>query len=414
VNLDVIVIGAGAAGLAAASELRRSGLRLLVLEARNRIGGRIFTFHDPHSPVPIEFGAEFVHGRPREIFDIVETADLRTVEVAGRMVHVIRGKTTDAPEGGTVLDDVKDAASPERDESFLSFLNRSSYDEEEKQSAIAFVEGFNAARKEEVSVASLAKDMRAGDAIDGEAAFRILDGYDAVARALAGADMDVRLNAAVESVVWQPAKCTVTLRSGDRYHASRVLVTVPLGVLHAGDLRFDPEPSKILRCARALRFGDAVRVTFRFEFKFWEDDPRFRDAAFILSDQAVFPTWWPVDANLVGWSAGPKADPLIGLSREEIAPMALDSLERILGRRPEEPRGMHFHDWHADPFSRGAYSWVPVDGLPAREALARPVADTLYFAGEATDLVGYGGTVHGAIASGLRAARQILDSVRSV
>jgi len=116
----------------------------------------------------------------------------------------------------------------------------------------------------------------------------------------------------------------------------------------------------------------------------------------------------------VGWSAGPKADPLLGLCEEEIYERALVSLERILGRAPEPAGGRHFYDWHADPFARGAYSWVPAGALPARGALARPVSDTLYFAGEATDLDGYGGTVHGAIASGRRAARQILESLRSV
>ena len=87
---------------------------------------------------------------------------------------------------------------------------------------------------------------------------------------------------------------------------------------------------------------------------------------------------------------------------------ALESLEQILGTRPAAVTGTWFHDWHADPFARGAYSWVPAGALPARDTLARPVADTLYFAGEATDLLGYGGTVHGAIASGRRAARQII------
>jgi monoamine oxidase len=414
VKIDLIVIGAGAAGLAAASDLRRSGVRLLVLEARDRIGGRIHTLHHPRSPLPVELGAEFVHGRPKEIFDIVHEAGLHAPETRGRMLHVIGGEVTEASAGGTVLDDLKDSASPERDESFLSFLERSHYDERQEQAAIGFVEGFNAARKEEVSVASLAKDMKAGDEIDGDCSFRLLEGYDAVPRYLEGAETHVRLNAIVESIAWQPCDCEVRLRSGEIYHAARVLVTVPLGVLQAGDLRFDPEPAEIFEAVRALRFGQAARVTFRFAHKFWEADERFRDAGFILSDEPVFPTWWTAETNLVGWSAGPKADELLGLSDDEVTRRALGSLERILGRAPETPEGSHFHDWHADPFSRGAYSWVPAGAVPARETLARPVADTLFFAGEATDLAGYGGTVHGAISSGRRAARQILESQRSI
>jgi monoamine oxidase len=417
VSYDVIVIGAGAAGLAALADLDRAGLRILCLEARDRTGGRIHTIHAPHTPVPIELGAEFIHGCPRESFDIVRVAGLRTIETGGRMLHVIGGKVINRGEGGRLLDDLKTSASPDRDETFASFLDRSLYDRDEKQAATGFVEGFNAARKEEVSVASLAKDMKAGDAIDGDRAFRIQEGYGALVHALESARSEVRLNAAVESIQWKAGACTVRLHSGEAFTAGRVLVTVPLGVLQSGDLRFDPEPREILDAARALRFGVAVRITLRFQRAFWEDLPAFRDAGFILSAELVFPTWWttlPVRAPvLTGWSAGPKADPLLHLTQAEIAERALGSLRNILGIEPPPVEGWWMHDWHADPFARGAYSYVPAGALPAREALARPVADTLFFAGEAIDLIGYGGTVHGAIASGRRAARQILDQTQA-
>jgi monoamine oxidase len=100
---------------------------------------------------------------------------------------------------------------------------------------------------------------------------------------------------------------------------------------------------------------------------------------------------------------------LIGLSHDEVIGRALATLKRIVGVPSMPSHRAWFHDWQADPYSRGAYSYVPAGALPARRALADPVEDTLYFAGEATDLLGYGGTVHGAIASGRRAARQILD-----
>jgi monoamine oxidase len=111
---------------------------------------------------------------------------------------------------------------------------------------------------------------------------------------------------------------------------------------------------------------------------------------------------------ITGWSAGPKADALLGKSKTEVIAAALGSLGRIVGTPSARLEDAWFHDWHADPFARGAYSYVPAGALPARRRLAEPVEDTLYFAGEATDLLGYGGTVHGAIASGNRAAGQIL------
>jgi monoamine oxidase len=111
---------------------------------------------------------------------------------------------------------------------------------------------------------------------------------------------------------------------------------------------------------------------------------------------------------ITGWSAGPKADSLVGLSQDEVIGRALDTLKGVLGVRSLPRHRAWFHDWHSDPYSRGAYSYVPAGALPSRRVMAEPVEETLYFAGEATDLLGYGGTVHGAIASGRRAARQIV------
>jgi monoamine oxidase len=406
-NPEVIVIGAGAAGLACLRELTQAGLRVLCLEARDRIGGRIHTLHD--GGAPIELGAEFVHGRSDEIFDLAAGAGLPIDERGGRMLFVFDGHVMEGGEGGPVLEDIKRLGSPEHDRTLLEFLAGSQYSDEEKHEATGFAEGFNAARAEELSVASFAKDMRAAHAIDGDRSFHVRAGYAALVSALAAGD--VRLGSVVERIRWRPGECRVRLANGDEHEAPRVVVTVPLGVLQAGAIRFEPEPQQILDAVRALRFGDAVRVTFRFDRPFWEDDPAFADLGFVISYEPVFPVWWnrphSSEALLTAWSAGPKADPLIGIGEREIIARALESLGRILGRRPAAVRGAWFHDWHADPFARGAYSWVPAGALPARDTLARPVSDTLYFAGEATDLLGYGGTVHGAIASGIRAARQV-------
>jgi monoamine oxidase len=227
----------------------------------------------------------------------------------------------------------------------------------------------------------------------------------------------VRLNSIVESIEWSRGTATVRVRSAldgsrETLRAGRVVITVPLGILQAGSIHFDPEPADILDAARSLEFGEVYRVTLRFSRAFWADNPEISGAGFLFSEEPVFPTWWttlPFETPVItGWSAGPKAAPLRGRPATEVITAAVATLQRIVERPPARLENAWFHDWFADPFSRGAYSYVPAGALAARRKLAEPVEDTLYFAGEATDLEGYGGTVHGAIASGRRAAAQIL------
>ena len=404
--LDVVIIGAGAAGLAAAQDLLRAGMRIRCLEARDRIGGRIYTAHDPQSPIPIELGAEFVHGRPAEIFDLAERSGISLDETGGRPVSLVEsdGSYLDFDR---VMDDLAETAREDHDETFQSFLDRSSYSPAEKQRATGFVEGFNAARRERISSASLAQDQKAGSRIAGDRSFRVRQGYSAVIHGLAEG-VDVRLSSVVKGIAWTPGAATARLSSGEMVRANRVLITVPLGVLQAGGIRFDPEPVETLAAARSLCFGDAFRVTLLFERAFWDDESATAGVGFLFSGEPLFPVWWtgrPVEPRVItGWGAGPQVDALLGQPADVVIAQAQATLSRILKTPLPPPLGAWFHDWHSDPFSRGAYSYVPAGGLPARRKLAEPIADTLYFAGEAADLLGYGGTVHGAIASGRRAA----------
>src|SRR5262249_9578796 len=159
------------------------------------------------------------------------------------------------------------------------------------------------------------------------------------------------------------------------------------------------------------------RMTFLFDRAHWDDRPETADAAFLFSDEPLFPVWWtgrPLEPRLItGWTAGPKADALLGQPESAVIAHAHETLARLLKTNLPAPHRLWFHDWHADPYARGAYSYVPVGAMAARRKLAEPVADTLYFAGEATDLAGYGGTVHGAIASRRRAVAQILGDATS-
>lgn len=430
-QLDAVVIGAGVAGLAAFRELSQAGCNVVCLEARNRIGGRILTAHDPSSPLPVELGAEFIHGRPPETWQVVTNAHLLVYDCEENTVHLKAGRVEDAADAWEqveeITEDMKAVAARGEDPSFGDFIRQSPHSEKARRWATGYVEGFNAAHKELIGVASLALDAHAADAIDGDRNFRIATGYDAVARyflsGLENLEPRLRLNAVVEAVDWQPGSASVRFRSSltgstDAVHARRLVITVPLGVLQ--ELAIHPEPVAIRDAARTLCFGQVMRVVLRFEHSWWEERPDLADTGFWVSQENSFPTWWttlPVRSPLLtGWSAGPHADRLLGLTDQEMIACALEDLSRVAGHSLKEIQALlkaaHFHNWYQDPFAKGAYSYVPAGALHRREALAQPFENTLFFAGEATEMNGHSATVHGAIATGYRAAGQVLDSLR--
>jgi monoamine oxidase len=428
-DCEIAIIGAGAAGLAAASLLALQGKSVRCLEATGRIGGRIRTLREPGCSIPVELGAEFVHGRPPELWNIVKAHGLAIYEHSAGAVHIEHGRVRASGETGDAADRLLSGAAAKknsRDRSLADLAKKSRQPKDQKEWAVTHLEGFNAARRERISVKALQKDAEAADEIEGERAFRILNGYDSVPLSMLNSIPNtweiVRLNQVVEEVQWQPGDVRMQIRSNvdgrtSSLRCSNLIVTVPLGILQAepgseGAIRFDPPPSAVLNAAATLEFGQVYRVNFRFDQPFWENDPRLRSGGFWVSQERLFPTWWsshPVVAPvLTGWSAGTAGEALLGFERPDIIAAAVGSLSRILNRKIPRVIEAYFHDWQADPFYRGAYSYVPVHGLPARKALCRPVENTLFFAGEATDPNGNGGTVHGAIASGRRAANQVL------
>lgn len=443
---DVLIIGAGASGLAAARTLTGAGFAVTILEARNRIGGRIHTLHYHQASLPIELGAEFIHGRPPETLDIVESARLKLVEVPTRHWYLHDGGITESGEFGQQLEDVMDQmkrVGPE-DQSFREFLEtycRSHDLGEAKTIANMYVEGFHAARADRISVLGLNRVNEAADNIDGYKGLRITNGYDLVARSLydeaVSHGAQVRLNTVVEEVRWRRSRVEVTSSSNGvsrHSHAERVLVTLPLGVLQAevnepGSVRFVPRLPEKDQAARKLAMGDAVRLILRFREPFWEDlklptkegsTKDLAEMAFIHAPREAIPSWWtqlPARVPLlVGWAGGPRAEQLSRGNKQALTDHGLDTLARIFVRPRKEIADLleesYTHDWHNDPFSRGGYSYIPVGGLQAEAQLAQPVDDTLFFAGEATNTDGHIGTVHGAIASGIRAAQEIIEAVR--
>ena len=428
---DILVIGAGAAGLAAATELAAAGRSVLVLEARDRIGGRIWTCSEPGFPVPIELGAEFIHGEPDETFALLRRFGVPAVDTQGphwtcRSGHVsLRGALFKRVESA-----IRSHRARLRDhdlsfEDFLACIPPARLPRDARALAIALVEGFDAADPAQVSARSIVEEWIGGEALDAPQ-FRPLGGYGALlapwAASLEQGGTRLQMNSVVRAIRWEAGAVEVEgVRLGEsfRARAAQAIVTLPLGVLQLpagapGAVRFDPPLTGKDKALRQLGSGPVLKAVMRFDEAFWEQAARggCRDATFFHVPDEPFPTLWtalPLRVPLlVAWAGGPRAARLAGAGRDDVLKVALESVRSAFGAglaRRMRLESAALHDWQQDPFARGAYSYVLTGGRSARRALARALQETLFFAGEATDFRGEAGTVAGALKSGLAAAR---------
>lgn len=433
---DVLIVGAGVAGLQAGRFLAEAGLRVAIVEARDRIGGRIWTqavaLDDSRLPMPLELGAEFVHGLPAETWSLIKQAGLSTFEIDGPAYRFEGGRLMAANEHGQqnaaecVLEGMTHWMHKQpsgSDMSFVEYLTAQAVDPLAARAAGNYVEGFNAADQHRISVAALAKQQAAEDAISADRLFRLEAGYAAIPNFLAqkfiAAGGVLTLEAPVKRIAWKRGAVSVqtSRRGGDPlYRSNRAVITVPLGVLQAQTIEFVPRPTEVLFNANRLKMGAVVRLTLVFKQKFWD-----QRLSFLFAPGESPPTWWtpaPHDAPLLtAWAGGPKAELLLKLITVDgdagaLRDLCLSTLAKIFALPLSDIRQMlsswHMHNWQSDDYARGAYSYVQVGALDAPEKMRVPVEDTLYFAGEHTDVAGHWGTVHAALAAGAAVADQVI------
>lgn len=382
----VAVVGAGAAGLAAARTLSERGVETLVIEARARVGGRAYTLSTPDGAFPIELGAEFVHGSARVMAALLRDSGTRTMEL-----HSVPG-VWEAAE--SVLDRVDVHGTDCSVDAFLKSVSVEGVDQ-----ARMLIEGFDAAIAADASIIAIAQEWRS-DANDAQS--RPVQGYGELMQYLARFASDkLVLDTFVEHIEWSPKRVKLhAKRYGEplEIHAENAIVTVPAGVLR-DRLRFTPAlPGEKRAALDAIAMGPVVKVVLHFRSVFWSG------GFFQPPPGSAFPTVWsrmPQRAPiLVAWAGGDAVHRLYAKHADPIR-AAIETCERLFANVDvrAQLQAAYVHDWQADPYAGGAYSYLRVKGGDARRVLAAPLEATLFFAGEAAS-AGYAGTVSGALESG--------------
>lgn len=429
---DAIVIGGGVAGLAAAAKLARGKLTVALLEARDRLGGRVLTMRRAGWPRGAELGPEFVHGGNPELWRLLRRHRIKTRPAAAAHWRWSSAGLQRIADVAAAIEGVTDRIEERRmrGRSFAEFLRRSgaAISTEDRELAAGFVEGFEAAPLDRMSASAMA-----GQTLDEDEQFLLPGGYDRVVAALEdelpAGQVEVFRATVVRSIEWRRGSVTVKTSRG-LFTAHAAVVTLPLGVLQAragqrGAVPFQPRLRSKESAVARMGVGHVIRIVLRLDARAWKKlvPASLRAEAgngfgFIHSRAGGVPVWWSLanDSVITGWAGGPAASALGGKPPRAIFERALTTLAQLWSvpktalRRAT--RDWATHNWIRDPFSRGAYSFTAVGADDTAEKLRAPVQNTLFFAGEATADGEEIGTVHGALASGTRAAKEVLATLR--
>jgi monoamine oxidase len=419
---QVIIIGAGAAGLQAGRRLSKEGYSVTILEANSIPGGRIHSFPaggPAGFSMTVEGGAEFVHGDLPLSLELAKEAGVVLQPVNSHMVQVRGDREQDFHRDWDEL--FKQMEILPEDMPFADFLTQ--YFSGDRYAALRdsvsrMAEGYDLADVRTASTRSLYREWAAEE--EGGEEYRPVGGYQQLIDHLVGVcetqGCVIHYSSPVTSVRWEGGKVAVTMASGRVYDAGLLVSTVSLGVLKAAGISFSPELPVAHRAAiKKLGFGSVIKVLLEFDEAFWNSRKQPGQTLFILSDEAL-PTWWTQPADdcrlITGWVAGKKMLALRALDKEARITAALQSLAGIFeldsNRLHSRLRASLILDWAASPAVCGGYSFDTVGAADARIALSQPVEGTLYFSGEGLYEGDVPGTVEAAFCSGITVADKII------
>ncbi|HEY3404441.1 MAG TPA: NAD(P)/FAD-dependent oxidoreductase [Ohtaekwangia sp.] len=424
---SIIIIGAGAAGLSAARKISEAGKTVTVLEARTRIGGRIFTAHEKDFSMLIETGAEFIHGDLPLTKSLAKAAEATLQKGEGQNWNLEEGIPSegDSFEAGwdELLHELKKL---EHDVSIGEFLRTHfaapQYDSL-RESVIRFVQGFDAADPDKASAFGLREEWTNSDD-DALTGYHIQNGYSHLMNFLQQEclkqSVSFYLSRTVTEIQWEEGRVTVKTSSGEEFTADKVLITIPPAVLQKGSVKFSPEIPLHNDAIQKIETGGVIKFIIEFTEPIWEKEScttfrEFPNLHFLFTD-AYVPTWWTQKPSrspiLTGWLSGPITK-TISKTEAELEQDAVQSLAYIFGSSEEALRArivaIKVINWANDPFSYGAYAYKAIGTEEALHILSQPILNTIYFAGEAYYKGTEMGTVEAALASGEARTKEILS-----
>jgi monoamine oxidase len=415
----ILVIGAGMAGISAARNLQDAGHTVIVLEGRDRIGGRVWTSRQWDTP--LDMGASWIHGtRGNPLTAIADAIDAprRVTDYDNAILYDTDGTLQSDRAWGEIerftvqaaqaISAVQSGSDQSIAEAIAASFDLDSLSEMEQRQA-AFAWNIQLEQEFAADIGTLsAHYLEEGTNFGGEDVL-FPEGYDTLVNHLA-TDLDIRLNQAVTRIAYSDTGVTVTTDS-DIFEADRAIVTLPIGVLKQGDIAFEPAlPEKKQTAIDALGAGVLNKIYLQFSEVFWERSPDW--LSYISEAKGEFTSWLNIYRYtdrpiLLAFNAGTFGQEIEAWSDAQIIDRAMATIRLISGQDSPDPINAQITRWHSDPFARCSYSY-PAVGMTdtTRADLAAPMGDRLFFAGEATHS-DYPSTVHGAYLSGQREAERI-------
>jgi len=409
------VIGAGMAGVTAARALARAGVSVCVVEGRDRIGGRIHTVRD-FCTQPVEGGAEFVHGVGAETWP-----DIRAAGLGVRPSPHTRDSMFNIGYGAhwlpvvllhpgvwptfTILRRLARFKPP--DMSGREFIERRGYRGRARTMAQMVLTAHLPGSIDEVGVLGLVEDgvLKLETGLN----HRVVEGYDRLIAHIAR-DLDIQHGFTVQTIEWTADHVTILSTDGRALSARAAVVTLPVGVLKSGAVRFVPPlPESKQGALQSIQMGPALKILLRFEERFWP--PRLSTLACGVGPVTLYwnvfyraPEQPPV---LTAYCTGPRAVELSKFSEEEAAAVAMNDLRRHFPKATPRLAAYRRIDWRIDPLACGGYTFLRPGGTGARARLAAADTGALFWAGDATATRTIAATVEGAFVSGIRAASEV-------